>query len=361
MTLQKKIGFWLLAFAALVIFLTIFRDVLLPFVAGLILAYLLDPAVTWLARRKLGRLAATGIVLGFSLLLFVGLILLLIPLLGAQVSSFVERLPATINRLEELITTQGAPLLRQLNGSEVGQDLKSSMGELAGRAAGMVGNVLKSLVSGGQALLGILSLFVITPIVAFYLLVDWEKMIASVDSWVPLEHRETVWQLAKEMDQAISGFLRGQALVCLFLGTFYAIGLMSIGLNFGLLIGVSAGLISFIPFVGSLIGFLVSVGVAVAQFWPEWTWIVATASVFLLGQFIEGNILSPKLMGDQVGLHPVWLMFALLAAGSLFGFVGLLLAVPMAAVIGVLVRFALKQYLSSSLYLGAAKQVASDG
>jgi predicted PurR-regulated permease PerM len=136
---------------------------------------------------------------------------------------------------------------------------------------------------------------------------------------------------------------------------------MSIGLNFGLLIGITAGLLGFIPFVGSLVGFLVSVGVATAQFWPEWAWIAATAGVFLVGQFLEGNILSPKLMGDQVGLHPVWLMFALLAAGSLFGFVGLLLAVPMAAVIGVLVRFALKQYLSSSLYLGTAKQVVSDG
>jgi predicted PurR-regulated permease PerM len=206
--------------------------------------------------------------------------------------------------------------------------------------------------SGGQAIISVFALLVITPVVAFYLLVDWDRMVATVDGWVPLRHRDTVRELAWEMHQAIAGFVRGQAAVCALLGLFYAVGLSLVGLNFAVLIGLTAGLLSFIPYVGSLTGLMVSVGVAVVQFWPDWTWILATLGVCVAGQFIEGNILSPKLVGASVGLHPVWLMFALLAFGSLFGFVGLLLAVPLAAMVGVLARFALRRYMASPLYLG---------
>jgi predicted PurR-regulated permease PerM len=182
-------------------------------------------------------------------------------------------------------------------------------------------------------------------------------MIAAVDSWVPVRFRPTVRRLAQEIDHSVAGFIRGQASVCLILGTFYAVGLSLIGLNFGALIGMTAGLLSFIPYVGSLTGLILSVGVAIVQFWPDWTWIAATLAVFVVGQFVEGNILSPKLVGASVGLHPVWLMFALLAFGSLFGFVGLLLAVPLAAAVGVLVRFALERYLESTLYHGGQRPV----
>jgi predicted PurR-regulated permease PerM len=177
-------------------------------------------------------------------------------------------------------------------------------------------------------------------------------MIRKVDSWIPVQHRDTVRQLAREVDAAIAGFVRGQTAVCLILGSFYAIGLTLAGLNFGLLIGLAAGIVTFIPYVGSMTGLVVSVGVAIAQFWPEWTSIVTVLGVFLVGQFIEGNILSPKLVGESVGLHPIWVIFALLAFGYLFGFVGLLVAVPLAATIGVLARFALRRYLESSFYTG---------
>ncbi len=196
------------------------------------------------------------------------------------------------------------------------------------------------------------TLLVVTPVVAFYLLVDWDRMVATVDGWLPLQHRETVRALARDINAAIAGFVRGQATVCIILGTFYAVGLSLVGLSFGALIGMSAGILSFIPYVGSLTGLLLSTGVAVAQFWPEWTWVVATVAIFAFGQFVEGNILSPKLVGRSVGLHPVWLMFALLAFGSLFGFVGLLLAVPLAAAIGVIARHGLRRYMASALYHG---------
>src|SRR5262249_42699322 len=196
------------------------------------------------------------------------------------------------------------------------------------------------------------SLIVVTPVVAFYLLNDWSRMIATVDNWIPLQHRETVHALVHEMDDAIAGFVRGQTAVCLILGSFYAVSLTVAGLSFGLLIGLLSGVITFIPYVGSMTGLVVSVGVAIAQFWPEYTWILVVLGIFFVGQFLEGYVLAPKLVGESIGLHPVWLMFALFAFGYLFGFVGLLIAVPLAAIIGVLARFGLKQYLASPFYTG---------
>jgi predicted PurR-regulated permease PerM len=182
------------------------------------------------------------------------------------------------------------------------------------------------------------------------MLLDWDRMVACIDSWLPRSYLETIRGLAREIDRAIAGFVRGQGTLCLILGIFYALGLSLVGLNYALLIGLGAGLISFVPYVGSTLGLVVAVGVAFFQFWPEWGWILAVLGVFGVGQFIEGNILQPKLVGSSVGLHPVWLMFALFAFGYLFGFVGMLMAVPLAAAIGVLARFALRQYLASPLY-----------
>ena len=191
-----------------------------------------------------------------------------------------------------------------------------------------------------MALFSIAGLFVVTPVVAFYMLLDWDRMVAKVDSWVPRDHVETVRTIATDINTATAGFVRGQGTLCLMLGVMYAIGLTLTGLNFGILIGLFAGLISFIPYVGSLVGLVLSVGVAFVQFWPDWLMVAAVAGVFFIGQFIEGNILQPRLVGKSVGLHPVWLMFALFAFGALFGFVGLLIAVPAAAAVAVLVRFA---------------------
>jgi predicted PurR-regulated permease PerM len=221
--------------------------------------------------------------------------------------------------------------------------------------AGWIATVLKQIWASGKSLVNILSLLVVTPVVAFYLLFDWDNMVEKVDGWLPLDHRDTIRGIMLDIDAAVAGFVRGQGTVCIILGLFYAACLTLIGVNFGLMIGLFAGLISFIPFVGSIIGFFLAVGVSLVQFWPEYLPIALAAGTFFIGQFIEGNFLQPKLVGNQVGLHPVWLMFALFAFGSLFGFTGMLIAVPAAAAVGVVARFGVKKYLNSELYYGKPK------
>jgi predicted PurR-regulated permease PerM len=234
------------------------------------------------------------------------------------------------------------------------EQIQKSVGDLVTQGAQWLLNFSHSLVSGGKALVGFLSFLVITPVVAFYILVDWEKMIASIDNLLPRDHYKTLHQIAREIDIAMAGFLRGQFLVCLFLGFWYGVGLTVIGLDYGFLIGVSAGVLSFVPYVGSLTALVFSLGVAVVQGWPHWGLFLSALAVVGSGQFLEGNVLSPKLVGESVGLHPVWVMFALVAFGALFGFTGLLIAVPVAAAIGVVARHMLAAYRAGPLYRGSA-------
>ncbi len=356
MALQRQIVFWVIALAVFVLTVYVLRGMLLPFVAGLVLAYLLDPVANRLEKLGIGRLGATLLILGLFIFMFVVALLLAVPLLAHQVVAFADKLPGYVTRLQALAAEQGGPLLERFGGDRVLADIQKYLGEIVSQGATWAARFFASLWSGGQALVSILSLLVVTPVVAFYLLLDWERMVSAVDTWLPRAHRDTILAILNDINRAIAGFVRGQAMVCLILGTFYAIGLTVVGLNFGFLIGFTAGILSFIPFVGSLLGLLTSIGVALVQFWPDWTMVLAVLGVFGAGQFLEGNILSPKLVGESVGLHPVWLMFALFAFGSLFGFVGLLLAVPLAAAVGVLVRFAIQQYLESALYSGKHSQ-----
>jgi predicted PurR-regulated permease PerM len=348
----RQMWFWLAALAVVVLALWLLSDILLPFIVGMAVAYLLTPFADRLERMGVNRLAASLLLIAIMVLAFVVVILLIAPVLGSQLVSFIDNVPSYIGRLQSLITDQGRPWLQKLVGTGFSPD--KSISDLLTQGVGWITTFLKSLWSGGRALVSLFSLIVVAPVVSFYLILDWHRMIRKVDSWVPVHQRDTVRELAREVDAAIAGFVRGQSAVCLILGSFYAIGLTLTGLNFGLLIGLVAGLITFIPYVGSMTGLVLSLAVAIAQFWPEWTPIVSVLGVFLVGQFVEGNILSPKLVGESVGLHPVWVIFALLAFGYLFGFVGLLVAVPVAATIGVLARFGLKRYLQSSLYTGAA-------
>ncbi|MDO9441210.1 MAG: AI-2E family transporter [Beijerinckiaceae bacterium] len=362
MRMEVKVGFWIGALALLILMLWLLSGILLPFAAAFALGYLLDPIADRLQRAGLNRLGATILILVVFVLTFVLLLVVLLPILGNQVAGFLENLPRYVARLRALLAEQGGgfftrvvgPLAERfgLDSNIAASDLQGSVSDVVAEGAKWLGGVLKSLWTGGQALIGLFSLLVITPVVAFYILLDWDKMVRSVDSWTPLDHRETVRELAREIDAALSGFLRGQSLVCLFLGIWYGLGLTLIGLNFGLLIGIISGFISFIPYVGSLTGLILAAGVAIVQGWPD-LWLVGLVLLVIgTGQFLEGNILTPKLVGDSVGLHPVWLMLALLAFGSLFGFTGLILAVPIAAAIGVLMRFGLRNYLKSPLYLG---------
>jgi predicted PurR-regulated permease PerM len=351
MAFRRQVAFWLASFVALAIFLYVFSDILLPFLAGMALAYFLDPVADRLERLGLSRVMATVVILFAFLVVLVLAFVILIPVLATQMADFAGKLPEYLARLQTLITSFDPQWLEQRFGVNA-DSLREGLNSLITSGFGFLATVFQSLWSSGVALFSIVSLFVVTPVVTFYMLLDWDRMVAAVDSWVPRDHVDTVRQLATDINSATAGFVRGQGTLCLILGALYAVGLTLTGLNFAILIGLFAGLISFIPYVGSLTGLTLSVGVAFVQFWPDWKMVLAVAAVFFFGQFIEGNILSPKLVGKSVGLHPVWLMFALFAFGALFGFTGLLVAVPAAAAIAVLVRFAIARYLESPLYKG---------
>jgi predicted PurR-regulated permease PerM len=354
---RRQVMFWLLIAAIFGLFLYMFRSILLPFVAGMILAYFLDPIADRLERLGLSRtVATTVIVIGF-LVVFVLALMLIIPILASQLFEFIERIPGYVTSLQQLVSGLDPGWLRDTIGVDP-SGLRDGLGGLLSQGAGFISGLFVSIWSSGRALIDIAGLFVVTPVVAFYMLLDWDRMVARIDSWVPRDHVATVRQIALDIDRSVAGFVRGQGTLCLILGIFYAVSLTLVGLNFGLLIGLFAGLISFIPYIGSLVGLVLSVGVALVQFWPDWPWIVAVVVIFQAGQFIEGNILQPRLVGRSVGLHPVWLMFALFAFGALFGFVGLLIAVPAAAAVGVLVRFAISRYLESPMYRGTGDRVA---
>lgn len=348
---RRQIAFWLVAAIAFVAFLYVFSAILLPFFAGMILAYFLDPIADRLERLGLSRLAATVVILlGFIVALVLGM-MLVIPILLTQATEFLGRLPEYLTRLQSLLTDFDPEWLSDIVGVDPAA-LRDGLNSLLSQGTGFLTGLVSSIVSSGRTLIDIAGLFVVTPVVAFYMLLDWDNMVERVDSWIPRDHLATVRQIFTDIDLAVAGFVRGQGTVCLVLGLFYAVSLTLVGLNFGLLIGLFTGLIGFIPYVGSMIGLVLSVGVALVQFWPEWHWVAAVAAIFFAGQFVEGNILQPNLVGKSVGLHPVWLMFALFAFGALFGFVGLLVAVPAAAAVGVLVRFALTRYLASPFYRG---------
>jgi predicted PurR-regulated permease PerM len=363
MRIEWQIGFWIGAFLLLVLMLWLFSGVLLPFAAAFALGYLLNPVVDRLERLGFNRLGATLFIMACFVLVLVSISILIVPVLWRQAASFIEVLPVYSVKLEELISAEAARLSRDYGGvlmdrlglgNKAGGDLASATNDLVAQAAQWAASFLKSLLTRGEALISLISLLVVTPVVVFYMLLDWPKMIATIDGFVPLRHRETARALAREINTALAGFLRGQSLVCLILGAWYGIGLSLIGLNFGLLIGITAGILSFIPYVGSLTALVLSSTVAIVQEWPQWRLLAMALGVFLIGQFLEGNILSPKLVGESVGLHPVWLIFALLAFGSLFGFTGLITAVPFAAAAGVILRFAVRRYRESNLYTGTA-------
>ena len=351
MTLQKQVSFWLVTLFAFILMLWALQEILLPFIAGFVLAYFLDPVADALERLGLHRVIATLLILVIAVAGVVVTVLVVAPVLGDQAMKLAQDLPtllkALIARLEEFTPQNIKDMLEKSGGNVSG-----SIGDIAGKMTGWFATLLQSLLTGGMALVNVLSLLIVTPIVAFYLLADWDHIVAKVDSWVPREHVEEVRNIARDIDKAMAGFIRGQGTVCLVLGLFYAIGLSLAGLKFGLAIGFGAGLLSFIPYVGAIIGGVLAIGVGLVQFWPDYNAVLLIVGIFVAGQLLEGNFLSPKLVGGSIGLHPVWLMFALFAFSYVFGFVGLLLAVPLAAAAGVFARYALKSYLASRLYAG---------
>ena len=350
------------ALAILIALLWLFDNILLPFVMAAVLGYLLDPLANKLQRLGVKRIWATTIILVGSIIGVILVLVLFTPMLINQVTGFIKALPDLVKRAQELATSAsntfthgwGSALLAKLGLDDGGtmSEIKGSASDFVNKGVTWLGDFGKGLLSRGAALLDLLSLIVITPVVAFYMLLDWREMVGTIDGLVPPRNRETVRAIARDIDRALAGFLRGQSLVCLFLAAWYGIGLSLIGLNFGLLIGIAGGLLAFVPYVGSMLVLVLSLLIAVVQGWPSWHLPAMALGIVLVGQFLEGNVLSPKLVGDKVGLHPVWIIFALLAFGSVGGFTGLIVAVPVAAALGVLSRFATRRYRESAIYTG---------
>jgi predicted PurR-regulated permease PerM len=345
----RQLRFWLIGLVLLIVALYFLRGILLPFVAGMAIAYFLDPLCDRIEKLGCSRTWATTIVTALFLLAVLALAAVLLPPLETQLVAFLGELPTYI----QVATAKLGPLLKALR-SHLPASAAPSMSDVTGylgRIAGWGADTLGTVLSQGFALANLLSLIFITPIVTFYLLRDWDKMMMKIDLWLPRDHAAEIRGQLKEIDRTLAGFARGQATVCLCLALYYGLGLSLIGLNFGLALGLFAGVLSFIPFAGSFLALVGSIGLALAQF-GTWQGVAMVIGLCVVGQVIEGNFLTPKLVGDRVRLHPVWVIFALLAGGALFGFVGLLLAVPVAAVCGVLARYSLRHYLGSRIYRG---------
>ncbi len=343
---REQFKYWGIAAAVFALLLWLLGDVLVPFLLGGAIAYLLDPIADRLERLGLSRMWATVVITILGILTLVVMLLLIVPTLARQATQLVETAPQMAENLETFLTERFPSLIEQ------DSILRRSLNDLGETIRSRGGEVVQAALSSLSGLVNVVVLFVIVPVVSFYLLMDWDRLVARIDSLLPREHAPTIRRLAAQIDETLSGFVRGQGLVCLILGTYYAVALIAVGLNFGLVIGFIAGILTFIPYVGAVVGGVLSIGLALFQFWGDWVWIIVVWAIFQSGQFIEGNILTPKLVGDSVGLHPVWLIFALSAFGALFGFVGLLVAVPVAAVIGVLARFLTERYRASKLYRG---------
>ncbi len=359
MTASRQALFWIAGLVAFGFVVRMFSPILLPFVMGFAIAYFVDPVVEKLGRAGVGRTLATSAVLLAFFLMFALALFLLVPVMDQQLVDFSAKVPKLIEAAQAKLAAVVAKLSAELSPADL-ERLKGAAGSFAGDAIKFVGRVLGGLWSGGLAFFNLLSLIFITPIVAFYILRDWPVIVRTVDSWLPRDHAATIRALVSEADEMVSGFVRGMGAVCLILAAFYGLALTLIGLDFGLLIGIGAGLISFVPFVGAIAGFIAAVGMALFQY-SEWGPIALVAGVFVAGQVLEGNFLTPNLVGGRIRLHPVWIIFALLAGGTVAGFVGVLLSVPVAAVIGVLVRFLAKQYVSSAIYRGNGPAPESGG
>jgi len=336
------VAFWLA--------LQLFASVLAPFVAAAVLAYALDPPTTHLARLGLPRgMAALLMILGViaGVLLFA---LLLYPLVIVQIGLLVNRIPQYATLLQGWAREVLTGLQENFGPDVVNDKLRDLVSGQAGSMLSILLSTVTGVIGGGFAIFNLLSLAVVTPVVGFYLLRDWPRVTRMIDLWLPYRYRDVIRAQAREVDRILSAWVRGQALCCLLLALYYAAALTIAGLDLGLIVGLMAGLLSFIPYVGSITGGLTAIGLALAQF-PHWRGVIVVGCVLIVGQILEGYVIYPRFLGDRVELPAVWVIFALFAGGAAFGFLGVMLAVPVAATIGVLARFWLRRYLMSPLYL----------
>jgi predicted PurR-regulated permease PerM len=350
-SLRNQVLIWVSLLLVSILVLWVFRSILLPFVAGIVIAYLLNPLVSLVERTKIGRGWSTAIVLLLVIAIIGGLMFLVVPLVAQQVAGLAQRLPDYVTQLRAL-ANEWLPQLNSWLGPEQVQRFETQLNEFLVSAPAYMATLTAWLAQSGWTIINILAIFIITPVVAFYLLLDWDSMVKGIDNLLPRDHRVEIRRVLNDIDRSIAAVFRGQGSVILVLCIYYASALSVVGLSFGLAVGLITGLFSFIPFVGFLTGLVLSMGIALVQFWPNWVMVVIVFAVFMIGQFLEGNVLYPKLVGSSIGINPVWLMFALFAFALLFGFVGLLLAVPLSAIAAVLTRWAISKYRESALYLG---------
>ena len=344
--MQKQVAWWGGAALVLVLILWGLGNTITPFLMGAGIAYILDPVVSRLQRLGCSRTLAVVLITIVAVVAFVAGVLLLVPALVRQITQLVQATPGYFDAFQGFVSARFPGLWPD------GGTIATWGNEAAQRLSELAGTALPALLDSMSSVVRVIVTLLIVPVVVFYLLLDWRAMIVHLDSLLPRDHADTIRTLAAEVDKTLAGFLRGQGLVTLILGTFYAVALVSIGLPYGLVIGLTAAVLSIIPYLGVFVGGLTAIGVAVMAFWDQPLWIGAVAAIFAFGQMVEGNVLQPKIVGGSVGLHPVWLLLALSVFGALFGFVGLIVAVPLAAVVGVLARFAVARYRESGIYTG---------
>ncbi len=350
MSTKSQLKIWSIVAAVFLVVLWFLGDVILPFVLGAAIAYLLDPVADWLEGKGLSRVASVAIITLFSLLVFALMVLLVIPTLVHQAAALFAMLPQLADNLQDFLTSRFPSLV------DSESTIRKSLASLGEVASAKGAELLQTAFTSVSSLVGILTLMVIVPVVAFYLLLDWDRMVARIDDLLPRQYVGVIRLLASEIDRTLASFIRGQGTVCFLLGLYYCTALFLAGLDFGFVVGALAGLLTFIPYIGALTGGGLAIGLALFQFWGDWTMVGVVAAIFFSGQMIEGNVLTPKLVGSSVGLHPVWLLLALSVFGSLFGFVGMLVAVPVTAAFAVVVRFAVSKYKQSRLYKGTPGQ-----
>ncbi|WP_390910634.1 AI-2E family transporter [Pseudosulfitobacter sp. SM2401] len=357
---REQLKYWGIAGIAFLVILWVLGDVLLPFVLGAAVAYFLDPVADKLEDLGCSRVLATAIITLTAILIFVVAALLVVPTLVSQSAGLISSAPQYAADFGAFLTDRFPSLLDESS------TLRQSLNSVGETVQSRGGEFLNTALSSAASLINVVVLFVIVPVVSVYLLLDWDNMIARIDQLLPRDHAPIIRRLAGEIDATLASFIRGMGTVCLILGTFYAVALMGVGLQFGLVVGFIAGLVTFIPYLGSLIGGALALGLAFFQYWngievvengivtysTDWLRIAIVGGIFVVGQVVEGNVLTPKWVGKSVGLHPVWLIFALSVFGSIFGFVGMLVAVPLAASLGVIIRYVIERYNESLLYQG---------
>ncbi len=339
---------WLLLLIGLAALGWASRSVAGPFIAGFILAYLLNPPVSRLQSLKMGKfffgrgLASALVLLVFAAAL-IGLLLAIAPIVTNQAALLTERLPALIESIVPFFDRWVA----QAPGSI---DLQILVDKISERALGWLSNSVGPILAGSLGFFNVLNFVIVTPVVAYYLIRDWPNIVAAVESWLPRRQLPAFKNVLRDSDIALSGFVRGQSMVCVVLAVFYTIGWSLVGLNYSIVLGILAGILGFVPFLGVILAVVLSLVVALGQFGLDWIQLLLVFGVFQVGQILESAILTPNLIGDRIGLHPVWLLFAVFAGGAVAGLAGVFLAVPVAAVLGVVVRAMFDNYRRSNFY-----------